>query len=223
MTTEDYNLNKLILDAAIGLLGLLIGGGAGIFIENKLSVVKKFKQRVSQKGSANQANSANGGSAVHAVNTGENTQQGAGIQAVITDSQNTTFNISPRTADEKDALTQTGSNPDAFTISQDVEFICAETKKLFEKNGRSFNYIDDYARAEDYRVKGQHQNSATLYIRIYSQIADLMSEISEDETADGIKQEITKLTSWNLDAYGSDDFDESIKKIQRQMYSFYAK
>lgn len=172
-------------------------------IKIKSNIITRVTQRIK----------ANKNSGINAAITNS---PGAKIEAHVSGSE-------PRPATEEEALGRPAIKR-GITLPQlsgNAEFICHEVKVLFERNGATFERENDYASAESYKVNGQRQPSATLYIGVFNPIIDLLEKVDEKVTAANLKQEISKLKSWSLDGHSAESLDEIIINIERIMFQFF--
>lgn len=102
-------------------------------------------------------------------------------------------------------------------------FICEEIKSFFSRNGETFNYENDYARAENLKTSEQRQPSATLYIGVFNPVADLLEKVRDITTSADLKREISKLQPWSLDGHNVESLEGIITNIERIMFNFFQK
>lgn len=102
-------------------------------------------------------------------------------------------------------------------IEGNEQFIYEEIKKLFHSNNKEYDCLDDHIRANDFKNKGECRPAATLYIRIFTPVAELLKDINCDEIAEKIKFRISQLKQWSQEGHGEDDFTAAVGGIYREM------
>jgi len=209
---DEYNFYKFLIDVIIALGSVLLGSGVGIYVENKWHIRNKVTTCINQ--TKKTIKKSRIFIAVFNINSPRSK-----ISTPIQDP------AEPRAATSEEALGHPAISNESPTpqLSGNAKFICQEVKAFFERNGTTFDHENDYARAENYKANRQHQPSATLYIRVYGPVVNLLEEINENETAANLKREISKLTLWSLDGHNTESLDAIISNIERTMFQFFQK
>ncbi len=224
MTTEDYNLAQFLFDVATALIGFLLGGGAGLILEYKFNIIRNINQRFNQ-GEKNNLITAAENSTVENQYSGESSleQSSNGVQAVVKDCPGANISIGTKISTSDDAL----GDPDCTNTSQvvdlraEADFLHLEISKFFRKNGQEYDTKYDYGVAETYKSKNQNRPAATLYIRVFGPLIDLLNQTNNINYATSLDGELNKLRSLSIDGASTENLNSIIERIEKILYEFF--
>jgi len=185
MTNEEYNLYKFILDAAMAIASLLIGGGIGIYVENRWGIVKKIKSRMSQKGHANQA--------IEVIDSPHSSPQnasgdalkqgGAGILASIKDSPGASINFpnnEPRVGSLVEALRANSVSVESerISLSSNQTHIHQKVQEIIQKLNKNTTFASRYQNAIRHLNNNNAQVCASEYHSAFLEVVPVLLERS---------------------------------------------
>ncbi len=196
-------------------------------------IINKWKQNVDVSESPGAKTVAAGGDvdSIRSLNSPESTSQNTGGGHALSITGNTapvTVAISADvgTGTPADALNnRNNSNIEQGTLqlTSDSVFLYNEMQSYCVNNSKPFDALTDYARAEHEGVNGSQRGSATLYIRVFTPMAELLEELhgSDYEVALALRREISKLDVWSLEKHNSEPLGTIISNIERILIKFF--
>ncbi|MEK7657964.1 MAG: hypothetical protein AAB366_02115 [Patescibacteria group bacterium] len=185
MTTEDYNLYKLLIEAIIAIVSLLVGGVMGIYVENRWKIVKKVKSRINQKGYVNQAVEVIDSPHSSPQNAGGDAlrQEGAGVLASIKDSPGASINFAnnePRVGSPDEAL-GTSSLPtesERISLSSNQAHIYQKVQEILQKLNKNTTFAARYQNAIRHLNSNNAQVCASEYHSAFLDVVPIILERS---------------------------------------------
>ncbi|MBW3569395.1 hypothetical protein KY385_04660 [Candidatus Parcubacteria bacterium] len=193
-------------------------GGATIY-----HFYPKFVHKTKKKSTAIAKHKGKGNQSLQAVDSPGAKTNLNNAESQINTGDYTTINI-PRAASEQEALTQQEPtlNQESIRISSNGRFILAQLNKIFESSGEKCpdSLSVDYGMAEKYQMSGEARNAATLYVRVFQPLVDVLKKVGEDITVQRFEVEIDKLVAWSDTGSYENGVDEIVKSIEKISYEY---